>query len=148
MKAVNELTKFLTELAMKNEATENGLYKKILTHPIFKKVEALDEKIEESIRAALTQFVTDSFSELMQNICRQYAMLLLEIKTQKDAQENEGTEPDIIKLERMGLENAEKFKILVEILKHALLDIDFEHIAERVIVAGKKLEKTSPFSDN
>lgn len=148
MKKVKDLTQFLANLASRNESTEHGLYQIIMNHPMLKALDALDPDIDEKIKFAITKFIAESFTELVQDICAQYALLLLEIKNQKDAHELTGKTVDIVSLEKMGAEQAEKFKILVDVVRHAILDVDWDYIAERVIAAGQKKRESNPFSDN
>lgn len=148
VKKVKNLTQFLTAMAVRNESTENGLYQILMRHPMLKSIDALDPDLEEKIKSAITKFVSESFEELIQDICAQYALLLLEIKNQKDAHEITGKPADIVALEKLGAEQAEKFKIVVDVVRHAMVDVDWEHIAERVIEAGKKKREKNPFSNN
>lgn len=155
-KAVNHITKFLTEMAEQHELKGNGLWATALEHPELQKLEALDADHEKKIRTAIKIFAAESFTDLVQGIFSQLAILLLEIKNQKDAKELDGTEPDIVKLEKMGGESAEKFKMLVDVVKHAVYDIDWDHVATRIVRAGKRADKmkeegsggSGPFSAN
>jgi len=155
-RAVNHITKFLADMAERNEHTDKGLWACALEHPELQKLEALDEDHEKRITAAVKIFVAESFTELVQGIFAQLAILLLEIKNQKDAYELDGTEPDIVKLEQMGGVQAEKFKMLVEIVKQSVHDVDWDYVTQRIARAGKKASKlkeegrgdSNPFSAN
>jgi hypothetical protein len=153
VKHVTELTRFLAKIASKNETTENGLYKVIQEHPLCQAVAALDPNADERAKAAITAFIAESFTTMIQDICSQYAIMLLEIKNQCDEFNDKGEAPDIVKLESMGSKSAETFKILVDVLKHAIEDVDWEYVAERIITAGQAARagvttEKSPFSDN
>jgi hypothetical protein len=144
-------------MAEKNESTENGLWAAAMQHPAIKKMEALDEESEEKIKTAIKLFCAESFTDFIQNIFSMYAILLLEIKNQKDAQEIDKIEPDMAKLEKMGAENADHFQMLVEIMRSVLKDVDWGYVAKKVTRAGKKSGKkkqpksgdeSGPFSVN
>lgn len=152
-KKVDVLTEFLGAMAEKAEKSGHGIYDVIANNEELKKLRALDEDGDEKIRAAVKMFVSQSFNDMLTSICMQIALLLLEIKNQKDSFENDGTAPDIVKLESMGGDAAEKFKILTDVLKKSAASVDWDYVADRIINYGKsdkatKSDDAGPFSVN
>lgn len=154
---VDELTSFLAGLAEKTEKKGHGIYHVIANNEDLQRLCALSGDGSSKIKEAVRMFVSQSFNDMMSSICMQIALLLLEIKNQHDAFENDGTPVDIQKLESMGGESAEKFRILADVTKKAAKSVDWDYVAERIIAAGEaatakpeleKPEDIGPFSAN
>lgn len=155
-KAVNHITKFLVEMAERHELRGNGLWATTLDHPELQKIETLDVDHEKKIKTAIKIYAAEAFATFVHEIFAQLAILLIEIKNQKDSHDLVGAKPDIDKLEKMGAESAEKFKMLVDVIKQAIYDVDWDHVAGQIVKAGKKANsmkeegtgESGPFSVN
>lgn len=152
MKQLGELTKFLAKMAERREQTcEPTIYSQMMETAAEKKIDTLDPDFEKTLRKSVTNFVEMAFVDMIQDICAKYALMLLEVRNQKIAADT-GAEVDIAKLEKMAEEQAGKFKVVVDVIKHALPDVDWSHIAKKIIAAGREAgarkEAKTPFSDN
>lgn len=152
MRSIGELTKFLAKMAERREREhEPTIYSQMLEAAEAKKIDALDPNFESLLQRSVTEFVETAFLDMIQDICAKYALMLLEVRNQKLSADT-GSAVDIVKLEEMAADQAEKFKVIMDILKAALKDIDWEHIAVKIIAAGKEVraatENDNPFSNN
>lgn len=154
MDKVNAVTEFLTDLAEQTEKTAGGLYAKIMASPLAEKFSALDpDKFDESAIGAIHDFISESFTSMLQDSCAQCALLLLEIKNQKDDYESENKPIDIVELHTMAEEVASRMHMVFDILRKSVEDIDWQHMAERIYAAGKAAKEEqekpeNPFSAN
>lgn len=140
MQRVNNITQFLAHVAERREKNSTpNIYETIVSNKQLELLKTINPNcdIDGSIQKAVTQFATESFTHLMERFATHQADLLIKIKDQLDAFKENGTPPDIVEIEKLGRECAEEFKLWTDILGAILADIDFEHIAERMIAVGK-----------
>lgn len=143
MLRVNEITQMVVARTTECEKeTVPNIYETFtndrkLAAVIEKKIAGPEATFESVILSLVEKYAYETFDESLRDTVTAVGLLLLEIKNQHDAA-NLGVAPNIEKINEQAAGVAKKFELLTAVLKAAAEDVDWEHVAERIIEVGKE----------